>query len=361
MIPDTYTSTLALTILSMLCWGSWANTTKLAKGCRFELFYFDYAIAVFAAATIAALSFGMVDVNVPGYQGQQLLFLDNLQSTSKTNIAYALLGGGVFNLANMLLVAAIAVAGMAIAFPIAIGLALIGGVVLNYIIHPAGNAALLFTGVGFVLLAIIVSAMAHAAYKRVAAPGPAAPGPRTASKPVLNRPRVSPFKGIALSLASGILMAGFYPLVELSKGGAVEYSLSPYTAAFCFGVGVLLTTPVYSILFMKVPVEGDEVRFADYFKLRRSYHLWGLLGGLIWTVGTISNFVAASAPAHVNVGPAISYALGQGATLISALWGLLVWREFKGAKPAVVGRLVAMLVLYVIGLTLISLAPLHGG
>ncbi|MGD0579768.1 MAG: GRP family sugar transporter, partial [Bryobacteraceae bacterium] len=140
----------------------------------------------------------------------------------------------------------------------------------------------------------------------------------------------------------------------------IELRLSPYTAAFCFAVGVLLTTPVYSLVFMKVPVEGEEVQFKDYAKLRTSHHVWGLLGGLIWTVGTISNFVASSAPSSVNVGPAISYALGQGATLISALWGLLVWREFKGAKPGVVVRLVVMLALYVVGLALISIAPLHG-
>ena len=360
MIPDTYTSTLALTIVSMLCWGSWANTTKLAKGCRFELFYFDYTIAVFLAATVAALTFGMVDITAPGYQGQELAFIDNLQTTGKSNIAYALMGGAVFNLANMLLVAAIAVAGMAVAFPIAIGLALIGGVVLNYIIHPAGNAALLFSGVLLVLLAIIVSASAHSAYKRVGTQQPHTPQPRTQLRPELYKPRVSPFKGIALSLTSGILMAAFYPLVELSKGGDIELSLSPYTAAFCFGVGVLLTTPIYRLVFMKVPVEGEEVHFRDYLKLRKSAHFWGLLGGLIWTVGTISNFVASSAPASVNVGPAISYALGQGATLISALWGLLVWREFKGAKPGVVWRLVIMLALYFVGLALISIAPLHG-
>ena len=360
MIPDTYTSTLALTILSMLCWGSWANTYKLAKGCRFELFYFDYAIAVFVAATIAALTFGMVDVNVAGYQGQELVFLDNLQSTGKSNMGFAMLGGAIFNLANMLLVAAIAVAGMAIAFPIAIGLALIGGVVLNYIIHPAGNAALLFTGVALVFLAIVVSAMAHSAYRRVSAQPAAVPHPHAPSKQVLHKPKVSPFKGIALSLASGVLMAAFYPLVELSKGGDTELSLSPYTAAFCFGVGVLLTTPIYSIVFMKVPVEGEEVRFGDYLKLRKSDHIWGLLGGLIWAMGAIANFVASSAPPQVNVGPAISYGLGQGATLISALWGLLVWREFKGAKPVVVTRLVVMLVLYVVGLALISIAPLYG-
>jgi glucose uptake protein len=358
MIPATYEITLALTILTMLCWGSWANTTKMAKGYRFELFYFDYSIAVFLVATAAALTLGMMDVSTSNSQSLNLTFLDNLETTLKSNIGFAMIGGAVFNLANMLLVAAIGVAGLAVAFPIGIGLALIGGAVLSYFVHPAGSAPLLFCGVGLVFMAMIVSALAHAAHNRV---DPAQL--RTAQSRPLQRGEVaprkaSPMKGIMLSLASGILMAAWYPLVELGKRG--ELPLGPYTAAFCFSLGVLITTPVYSIFFMKLPVEGNEVHFKEYFRARPMWHLIGLLGGLIWTVGTIANFVASSAPASVNVGPAIAYALGQGAALISTLWGLFEWREFKGAKTGVVVLLALMLALYVGGLGLVAIAPLHG-
>ena len=353
MIPTSYETTLALTILTMLCWGSWANTTKMAKGYRFELFYFDYSIAVFLCATIAALTLGMMDGGASDSQVLALNFVDNLSTTFKINIVYALVGGAVFNLANMLLVAAIGVAGMAVAFPIGIGLALIGGAVLSYFVHPAGSAPLLFCGVALVFAAIVVSALAHAAHNRVDRTklpmGPILKG-------ALQRP--APMKGIVLSLASGILMAAWYPLVELGKRGGLP--LGPYAAAFCFAVGVLVTTPVYSFFFMRVPVEGNEVEFKEYFHARPIHHLIGLLGGLIWTVGTIANFAASSAPASVNVGPAIAYALGQGAALISTLWGLLVWREFKGAKPRVVGLLGLMLLLYVGGLSLVAIAPLRG-
>ena len=354
MIPTTYETTLALTILTMLCWGSWANTTKMAKGYRFELFYFDYSIAVFLAATVAAFTFGMMDSGVVDSQALTLNFVDNLSTTFKINILYALLGGAVFNLANMLLVAAIGVAGMAVAFPIGIGLALIGGAVLSYFVHPAGSAPLLFSGVALVFAAIVVSALAHAAHKRVE-PANLPPGqPRRGEHPF---EKTSPMKGIVLSLASGVLMAAWYPLVELGKRGGLP--LGPYTAAFCFAIGVLITTPVYSIFFMRLPVEGKEVEFKEYFRARPVHHLIGLLGGLIWTVGTIANFAASSAPASVNVGPAIAYALGQGAALISTLWGLLVWREFKGAKPGVVVLLVLMLLLYVSGLGMVAVAPLR--
>jgi glucose uptake protein len=358
MIPTTYGITLALTILTMLCWGSWANTTKMAKGYRFELFYFDYSIAVFLVATAAALTLGMMDAGTNNSQLLGLSFVDNLETTFKSNIGYALIGGAVFNLANMLLVAAIGVAGMAVAFPIGIGLALIGGAVLSYYVHPAGSAPLLFCGVGLVFMAIIVSALAHAAHNRVDPAQLRAAPPRPLQRGEVAPRKSSPMKGILLSLASGVLMAAWYPLVELSKHS--EFGLGPYTAAFCFSLGVLITTPVYSIFFMKVPVEGREVEFKEYFHARPMWHLIGLLGGLIWTVGTIANFVASSAPASVNVGPAIAYALGQGAALISTLWGLFVWREFKGAKPGVVVRLALMLALYVAGLGLVAIAPLHG-
>lgn len=358
MIPATYEMTLALTILTMLCWGSWANTTKMAKGYRFELFYFDYSIAVFLVAVAAAFTLGMMDSGTNDSQVLALNFMDNLSTTFKSNIGFAMIGGAVFNLANMLLVAAIGVAGMAVAFPIGIGLALIGGAVLSYIVHPAGSAPLLFSGVVLVFMAMVVSALAHAAYHRVDPTRLQGASSRPLHRGESAPKRVSPMKGIALSLASGVLMAAWYPLVELGKRG--ELPLGPYTAAFCFSIGVLITTPVYSIFFMRLPVEGKEVEFKEYFRARPMHHLIGLLGGLIWTVGTIANFVASSAPASVNVGPAIAYALGQGAALISTLWGLFVWREFKGAKSGVVVRLALMLVLYVAGLGLVAIAPLRG-
>lgn len=350
MIPTTYNAALALAVLSMLCWGSWANTMKLSGKWRFELFYFDYSLGVLIAAVIAGLTFGsmegvMVEGGTPAFS-----FVDNLSVAAKTQIAYAAGGGIVFNLANLLLVAAISVAGLSVAFPVGIGIALIVGVVLNYILKPAGSPMLLFGGSFVVLLAIITTALAHAAYskaKAAEAPAAARAGAR----------RSSPFKGIVLSIAAGVLMGLFYPLVELSKKG--DIGLGPYAAAFCFAVGVFLSTPVFNIFFMNMPVEGPPVSFRDYLTGTVGQHALGLLGGMIWTVGTISNFVAASAPASVNIGPAISYALGQCATLISTLWGLLVWKEFAGAKGGVVFRIVLMLLLFTIGLAMLSVAPLY--
>jgi glucose uptake protein len=334
-----------LTILTMICWGSWANTTKLAKNWRFELFYYDYSFGVLLAAVIIAFTFGSL-----GYD--RLLFLDDLFQTGKRNIAFGFAGGVVFNLSNMLLVAAISVAGLSVAFPVGVGTALVVGAIWNYLIRPQGNPVLLFTGLAVVVAAIIVDALAyrtHAALKLQAE--------IKAGKSRTTLKKVSP-KGLILCVVSGLMMGSFYPLVEMGKGQPGGVEMGPYAIGFVFAVGLFLSTFVFNLFFMNLPVEGEPVEMLDYFKGSLKNHLLGIAGGVIWCAGTLSSFVAASAPEEVQVGPAISYAMGQGATMISALWGLLVWKEFAGAEPRVKVLIVVMLVLFLAGLSLISVAPL---
>lgn len=333
IIPTTYAAALALTLLSMLCWGSWANTFKLTKKWRFELFYFDYAIGVFVAALIAAFTFGTL-----GNDG--LTFADNFEISPKRLMFVAFVAGGVFNLANMLLVAAISLTGLAVAFPVGIGLALVIGVVLNHLLAPAGNAALLFGGAALVVLAIVFDALAYRAQAETT--GTAA--------------RFSP-KGLVISLISGVLMGLFYPMVQYSRGG--EIGLGPYTVAVVFALGVLLSTFVFNLYFMNLPVQGKPISPAAYLKGTKGDHALGLLGGMIWCAGAVANFAASSAPQEAHVGPAVSYALGQGATMISALWGVLVWKEFAGAGPRAKLYLAVMFLLFLGGLGMISVAPLY--
>ena len=332
ILPTTYFAALLLTLVSMLCWGSWANTFKLTKGWRFELFYFDYAFGVLIAALVVAFTFGSM--------GDELSFMDNLTITGKRQIAMALAAGGIFNLANMLLVAAISLSGLSVAFPVGIGLALVIGVIWNYILRPAGNPILLFGGAAIVIAAIVVDALAYRAH---AESSKAAAAKFSA-------------KGLVLSLVSGVLMGSFYPLVEMSREG--EIGLGPYTATVIFACGVLITTFVFNLYFMNLPVQGEPVSFVQYFRgSGLSNHLLGLLGGVIWCVGAVTNFVASSAPPDVHVSPAMSYAMGQGATLISALWGLIVWKEFAGANGKVKMLLTVMILLFLLGLTMVSVAP----
>lgn len=336
ILPTTYAAALLLTILTMLCWGSWANTFKLTRNWRFELFYFDYAFGVLVAALIAAFTFGSL--------GMELSFIDNLSIAGKRQIFYGLAGGAVFNLANMLLVAAISIAGLAVAFPVGIGLALVIGVVWNYLLKPQGNPTLLFSGAALVVAAIVVDAMAYRAH--------AASLPWDAS-----RRSGGGAKGILISLVSGLLMGSFYPLVEMGKAG--ELGLGPYAIAVVFAAGVFGSTFIFNIYFMNLPVEGEPIEFKDYFRGTPGVHALGLLGGVIWAIGAIANFAAASAPPSVNVGPAISYAIGQGATMVSTLWGLLVWKEFAGSIPSVKMLIVVMFALFLAGLGMVSIAPLY--
>lgn len=345
ILPTTYLAALLLTFGTMICWGSWANTTKMAGKWRFELFYFDYSFGLLLAAAVLALTFGQL--------GEGLTFEDNLLIARKKSVAFGLLAGGVFNLANMLLVAAISVAGMAVAFPVGIGLALIIGVVWSFALNPQGNPMLLGAGCVLLLIGIVITALAH---KQYAAAQDVLKAKEWAEQGKRRAPRKTGFKGVGISLASGVLMGSFYPLVEISKQG--ELGLRAYTVGFIFALGVFLTTPVYNMLFMNIPVKGKPIGMGAYLKGTAKQHILGVIGGIIWSVGAVANFAAASAPPEIQVGPAISYAIGQGAVLVSTLWGILYWKEFAGATSKVKGMLGIMIVLLIIGIALIAAAPL---
>jgi glucose uptake protein len=324
-VPQAYGVALVMMILSMLCWGSWANTQKLAKNWRFELFYWDYVWGILVIAVVLGLTLGRTDA-----ASADSFFL-NLHSADTRNLAYALVGGIVFNIGNILLVAAIETAGLAVAFPIGIGLALVIGAVLNYLVTPKGNPLLLFGGIALVSLAIVLDALAY----------------RKISSDV----KVTT-KGIVLSVLSGIGIGLFYPLI--AKAISMGNHLGPYTVFFMFALGILICTVPLNSFLMKRPLSGAPVAAAEYFSGSGKLHALGILGGLIWGVGTNFNFVASYAPL---VGPAASYALGQGATMVSALWGIFVWKEFRGAGPGARRFLALMFVFFIAGLTSIALAP----
>ena len=324
-IPQVYTVALAMMILSMICWGSWANTQKATGSWRFELFYWDYVWGILLCALLAGLTLGRTDA------ASADSFFRNLAAADAAHLTYAFLGGIVFNIANILIVGAIAIAGMAVAFPVGIGLALVIGSVLNYLITPKGNPLLLFGGVALVCVAIILDALA---FRRLS--------PDTkASK-----------KGIVLSLLGGFGMGLFYPFV--AKGISGENHLGPYSVAFVFALGILASNIPANYLVMRRPLAGSPVGFADYFAGAGHLHFWGVLGGALWAVGTISNFVASYA---AMVGPATSYALGQGATMVGAIWGVFVWKEFAGAGAGVKRLLALMFGFFIVGLVCVALAP----
>ncbi len=330
VIVESYGLAVLMCIVTMLCWGSWANTQKLAtREWRFQLFYWDYAIGVLLLALVLAFTLGST-----GTGGRA--FLADLAQADAGWLGSAFFGGVVFNLSNILLVAAIDIAGLAVAFPVGVGLALVLGVVTTYVARPEGNVPMLAVGVTWVLVAIVLDALA---YRRLAAAG-----------------RKAPAAGIVISVAAGLLMGWFYSFVAQAMGAidpatrALEAGkLSPYTAVVIFSAGVLASNFLWNSLMMVRPFSGGPVPFGDYFtKGNARLHAIGILGGAIWSLGMAFSIIASTA-----AGPALSYGLGQGATMVGALWGVFIWKEFRGA-PAGTGRLLgAMFFFYAIGLAIL--------
>ena len=344
ILPQTYTAALFLMILSMICWGSWANTYKLAGKWRFELYYFDFAAGLLIAAVILAYTAGSL-----GYDG--FSYMDDLMHAGKRQWFYGFAGGAVFNLANMLLLGAISVAGMAVAFPVGIGLALIVGVLLSSILQPAGNATLLFGGCLLVLVAIVADAYAYALRGRIEHEDMARHGQAKSTR------RPTKVKGVVIAVVAGVLMGCFVPLVQMGMEG--DSGLGPYAIAVVFAAGVFVSTLVYNLFFMNLPIEGPPLELRDFVKKTVIWqHLLGIAGGAIWCLGAVAALVAYKAPPEVHVGPAASYVMG--AILIGALWGLLVWKEFKGGDLKIKAMVAIMLVLYALGVVLVSMSPLYG-
>ncbi len=320
--PPNLTAALLMMIVSAVCWGSWANTYKGVKNYRFELFYWDYAVGIFVVSVVLALTLGS-----NGHDSAS--FLNNLQQADAANIGNALLGGALFNLANLLLVAAIEMAGLAVAFPISIGIALVVGVVLSYALQPKGNAGFLALGVFCALIAVILDGCAY--------------GSLASAERALSR------KSMVVCVVSGILMGLWAPFVThaMTRGN----TLGPYSAGVFLTLGALLSCFVWNIYFMKHPLGGAPVSLGSLFRGPMRGHALGLLGGCIWGLGTIFNLVAAS-----FTGVAISYAIGQSAPMVAALWGIVAWREFDNSAPRAKIYLILMFVAYGLAIFLVARA-----
>ena len=333
-----YTFAVVLCVVCMFCWGSWGNTQKLAgKTWRYELFYWDYVVGLLLFSLVAGLTLGSMG------ERSAWGFVANLKASCGTPWLWPLMAGIVFNLSNILLSAAIAVAGMSVAFRVGVGLALVGGTVFNYLFAPAGKPlGMIVAGLALIVVSIICNALA---FKAKAETGRAAAGPA-----------VKTGKGLVLAIFAGLLMMWFSPLVNkvidntFTADAPAVGKMTAYTAFFVFAVGIFLSNFVWNTIAMRKPVQGEPILDGAkrYFAGSFPTHLVGALGGCIWGLGTLLSFVTAGAAS-----PAIAYALGQGATLVSALWGILIWKEFAGApkKSAVLNF--AMFVLFVAGLAVL--------
>lgn len=323
-IVNNYLLAVVLCFVTMLCWGSWANTQKLAgKTWRYELFYWDYVIGILLFSIVLGLTLGST-----GDAGRS--FIADLKQITPGNYASALIGGAVFNLGNILLSAAVSMAGMTVAFPLGVGIALVLGVIVNFIGAPKGDPIILFLGVALVVVAILLNAVASGKVQRSNAN--------------------SNNKGVWIAVIAGVLMSFFYRFVAAAMDlnnfeSPTPGMATPYSAFFIFAVGIFLSNFVFNTIVMRRPFEGNPVTYAAYFRGSISTHMVGVLGGVIWGLGTALSYIAAG-----KAGAAISYALGQGAPMVAALWGIFVWKEFKGAPRSVDWLLALMFIFFLSGL-----------
>ncbi len=321
-LPTTFGMALIMVILSTVCWGSWANGYKSTKGYRFEFFYWDFAFGIVIISLVLAFTLGSVHHDAQS-------FLANVRSADTSNIVYALIGGFIFNIANLLLVAGIEMAGLAIAFPLSIGVALVVGVVLSYALQPKGSALLLAAGVVLAIVAIIMDGKAYGALPSAG---------RAVSR-----------KSVVTCLISGVLMGSFAPFV--TRAMTAGNTLGPYSIAVFFTVGALVCCFFINTYFMRKPLVGEPVGFSGYFGASSWYHTLGLIGGFIWGTGTVCNFVAAK-----FTGVAISYAIGQASPMVAAIWGVFVFKEFKGAGTSAKTYLALMFAFYILALIVVARA-----
>ncbi|MDL2247304.1 GRP family sugar transporter [Bacteroides sp. OttesenSCG-928-J23] len=326
-IVDNYALAIVFCFITMICWGSWGNSQKLAsKNWRYELFYWDYTIGIVLFAILLVFTLGSM-----GHSGRS--FLEDIGQVEGKHVISALIGGIIFNASNILLSASTSIAGMSVAFPLGVGLALVLGVFINYFSAPKGDPVLLFTGVFLIMIAIVCNGIAA--------------GKNNKSQTGTNR------KGIILAAVAGILMSFFYRFVASAMDldnfeSPTPGMATPYTAFFIFSIGILLSNFIFNTLVMKRPFVGAKVSYKEYFAGKFSTHMVGVLGGCIWGLGTAFSYIAAG-----KAGAAISYALGQGAPMIAALWGVFIWKEFAGTSKSVNRLLALMFILFVSGLSLI--------
>lgn len=317
-------------VITMLCWGSWANTAKATTPkWQFPLFYWDYSLGLILTSLLFGLTLGSY-----GEFGRSLL--PDLAQASSKSIFFVLLSGAVFNLSNLLIVAAISIVGLAIAFPTAVGLALALGVFWNYQKTPEGNPIILFSGVCFVLVAILLNGIISI----------------KATKFQGNIPK----KGILISIISGCIMSFFYRFT--TEGMTTNFTqpeigkLTPYSTVLIFSIGLFLSNFLWNSILMYKPITGTRTTYTDYFKNGTIYqHTLGLLGGFLFSMGFLFNLIASE-----KAGPAISYGLGQGSTLIGAAWGVFVFKEFANAPRTIFTYISAMFICFILGLGLIIAA-----
>lgn len=351
ILPTTATAVLAALILSVIGWGSWASMYKAAKKARFEFFAYDFAWGALIASILLAFTLGSWD-------SAEITFQDNFWLTGKRQMAWGFLAGGIFNLANVMLLAAVAVSGMSVAFPVAFGIAWAIGSALDYAMHPGMNPMMSFGGAVVTLVAVVLSLIAHRwrledetnkSIKALRA------DPRAKNAPP---PPGTGGKAFALSAISGVLFSVFFQVLQFAVEG--DNGVSSYGVAILMAVAIFASSVVIVPFFLNFPVKGQPLTVARYFKINKSHHFLGALAGVLWVIGLIAGIAAQQAPGAAQPTQVMMFVLSRAVPIVAAIWGILIWRETSQAPMKVHMMTAAMVVLMLAGLGMIGLSPEYG-
>lgn len=338
IIPSSYEMALLMGVLALLCGALWTSTYKMCGNWRFELYYFDFAFGAFIATLVAGLTFGSM--------GNDLSFWDNLSLTAgRRLIVMAFAAGCVLNLANLLMVAGASLGGISLAVPTTFAVALIVESLLALVQQRSFN--FIFLGIGWALLAVVIAlcalasrkitVLAHPEIVTTAEPVPSAQvgGPkfyRRRREEKTDTGGSAAWKAILFAAIGGLLL-GLVPAIS-NLSLHPDIGLGPYAFAFVFTLGIFLSTFIFNLYFMNLPVQGQAVQFFRYFQGGFRVHVLGVLGGLIFGIGILAAALMAGAPGAASPDALVQYLLVHGAPFLVVGTGLLIFKEMSEAPPA---------------------------
>jgi glucose uptake protein len=362
--PASHSTSLLIVILAAICWGSWANMQKLARPRRYELYSFDFILGLLAVSAAAAYTFG-------SWNAAELTFQENLLVTGYRNMAWAVGAGMVFSIGYSFLAAAVSVSGLAVAFPISMGVALVVGAGWDFTTGIQKGALLAMSGSLLVLIAVAVVGYAYGSHvdhllaaikqpafrpdprARPAGPKPVRPPSAAQARPGAAQARPSAAQTIVLGVISGFAFGFLRPLVDNARAG--DNGVAPYSLALLLGGGMLAMTLAMTPFLFNFPVSGGPLGLRDLSSGSAVQHLYGILGGALAGASLLGGFVIAVVPGAAGVAPGLGYAIAQGGTVLAALWGLLAWREFGSASGRIRILFAVVLVLFALGVGMLSL------
>lgn len=350
---------LIIMLIGMLCWGLWASLHKLAGKWRYELFYFDVAVGLLVTAAVASLTLGTL-----GFDGFSLE--DDLAHAGHRQWLIAFAAGAIFNLANMIMMGAVVVAGLSVAVPLGLGVSLMIGIGIRLITNPPGSPLLMFVGAACLLIAVVIIGVAYTFHvsSRVDQLVKEGKVQTTGSTPGYGKAMIvsthapSAAKGLLLAIVAGALMWIMFPLINKARVG--DFGLGPYGLTVMFSLGVVATTFMFNLFFINLPVDGEPIELLSYFQGGIGVHLLGFGSGIMLCAGILAYFVVQGGAPETQLKPLTSYAIQQGAVLVAAIVGIFGWKDFRDAEPRVRAMVWSFLLLFALGLGVLVTAGKAG-